>query len=161
MNLQNIPQINLEQGLKNEEEYKNKLNELQEKLPSILEDFKKYYIFYNKNPSYNEYQSIFEGIKGNLTNIMSQLFIISNNVQVDTDKINKYLHKLHIAIEEEKIKNRKLKKQAGGLKEKYNSSDILINEYKDIYNMYYLRNFTIFLRIILITFLVTKIFKKK
>ena len=31
-----------------------------------LDDFKKYYVFYNKNPEYNEYKSHFENIKNNL-----------------------------------------------------------------------------------------------
>ena len=58
----------------------SQINTLKEKLPSILDDFKKYYVFYNKNPEYNEYQQIFENIKGNLQNINSELFITTNNI---------------------------------------------------------------------------------
>ena len=32
------------------DDFKQQLQVLQDQLPSILDDFKKYYIFYNKNP---------------------------------------------------------------------------------------------------------------
>jgi len=44
---------------KNPEEIKEKIYALQEQLPIILEDFKKYFVFYNKNPEYPEYQQMF------------------------------------------------------------------------------------------------------
>ena len=35
--------------------FKNNLITLNSQFPSMLDDFKKYYIFFNKNPDYNEY----------------------------------------------------------------------------------------------------------
>jgi hypothetical protein len=55
----------------------SKLHALHEQLPHILEDFIKYYIFYNKNPDYPEYSQMFANIKGNLNTINSNLFILS------------------------------------------------------------------------------------
>jgi len=129
-------------------EYKEKANILKEKLSGLISDFTKYYVFYHKNPNYSEYQNIFENIKTNLNNIMTELFVISNNVEKDNTKINKELKILNIDIEKEKIKNAKLKNTLVNLINKYNSSDIMIDDYKQIYNINYLKNFTVLVGII-------------
>jgi hypothetical protein len=128
----------------------SQINTLKEKLPSILDDFKKYYVFYNKNPEYNEYQQIFENIKGNLQNINSELFMTTNNIEKDTESINDRLQKINALIAKEKIKNRQLKRRLGIVEKKYNGSDELISDYKEIYNLDYLTNFALFFGVILL-----------
>jgi hypothetical protein len=128
----------------------SQINTLKEKLPSILEDFVKYYIFYNKNPEYNEYQQMFDNIKGNLQNINSELFMTSNNVDKNTETINDRLQKINISITKEKIKNKQLKRRLGIVEKKYNGSDELISDYKQIYNLDYLNNFALFCGVILL-----------
>jgi len=128
----------------------SQINTLKEKLPSILDDFKKYYVFYNKNPEYNEYQQIFENIKGNLQNINSELFMTTNNIEKDTESINDRLQKINALIKKEKIKNSLLKKKLGIVEKKYNGSDELISDYKEIYNLDYLNNFALFYGMILL-----------
>lgn len=128
----------------------SQINTLKEKLPSILEDFVKYYIFYNKNPEYNEYQQMFDNIKGNLQNINSELFMTSNNVDKSTETINDRLQKINISITKEKIKNKQLKRKLGIVEKKYNGSDELISDYKEIYNLDYLNNFALFCGVILL-----------
>ena len=137
----------------------SKINNLKEKLPSILEDFVKYYVFYSKNPEYNEYQQIFENIKGNLQNINSELFITSNNIEKDTETINNRLHKINALIAKEKIKNRQLKRKLGIVEKKYNGSDELISDYKEIYNLDYLTNFALFYGVIMLTVIMASRFK--
>ena len=126
----------------------SQINTLKEKLPSILEDFVKYYIFYNKNPEYN--QQMFDNIKGNLQNINSELFMTSNNVDKSTETINDRLQKINISITKEKIKNKQLKRKLGIVEKKYNGSDELISDYKEIYNLDYLNNFALFCGVILL-----------
>jgi hypothetical protein len=128
----------------------SQINTLKEKLPSILEDFIKYYIFYNKNPEYNEYQQMFENIKGNLQKINSELFMTSNNIDKGTETINDRLQKINISIAKEKIKNKQLKRKLGIVEKKYNGSDELISDYKEIYNLDYLNNFALFCGVILL-----------
>ena len=45
-----LEENNLMDDLKNSKNFLSQINTLKEKLPSILDDFKKYYVFYNKNP---------------------------------------------------------------------------------------------------------------
>ena len=49
--------------------FTQKLETLQSQLPSILDDFSKYYVLFNKSPENPEYQQAFQNIKSNLNNI--------------------------------------------------------------------------------------------
>jgi chromosome segregation ATPase len=136
----------------------NSITNIQEKLPAILDDFKKYYIFYNKTPTYNEYQTIFENLKSNLNSINSELITISNNVSNSSQNISDRLLKLNNLIEKEKTKNMKLKSNSYNLNNKYNGSKELVNEYKQIHDNKYLRNVSIFIGIIVGSILLYKFF---
>ena len=154
-----LEQDNLTDDLTKPQVFLSKINVLKEKLPSILDDFKKYYVFYNKNPEYGEYQQMFENIKGNLQNINSELFMTSNNIEKDTENINDRLQKINALIAKEKMKNRQLKKRLGIVEKKYNGSDELISDYKEIYNLDYLTNFALFYGIILLGIILALKFK--
>ena len=145
-----LEQDNLMDDLTKPPVFLSKINTLKEKLPSILDDFKKYYIFYNKNPEYTEYQQMFENIKSNLQSINSELFMTSNNIEKDTESINNRLQKINILIRKEKMKNQQLKKKLGIVEKKYNGSDELISDYKEMYNLDYLNNFALLFGVILL-----------
>jgi hypothetical protein len=154
-----LEQDNLTDDLTKPQVFLSKINTLKEKLPSILDDFKKYYVFYNKNPEYSEYQQMFENIKANLQNINSELFMTTNNIEKDTENINDRLQKINALIAKEKMKNRQLKKRLGIVEKKYNGSDELISDYKEIYNLDYLTNFALFYGIIALGVMLASKFK--
>jgi hypothetical protein len=154
-----LEQDNLIDDLTKPEVFLSQINTLKEKLPSILDDFKKYYVFYNKNPEYSEYQQMFENIKSNLQKINSELFMTSNNIEKDTETINDRLQKINELIAKEKMKNRQLKRRLGIVEKKYNGSDELISDYKEIYNLDYLTNFSLFYGIVLLGVMLALKFK--
>lgn len=135
------------------------LETLQSQLPSVLEDFKKYYIFYNKTPDYPEYQQLFENIKSNLNSINSDLFTLSNDVQVNIDSLNKGLTVLNSQIENEKKKNRQLKLDLGIVENKNNAASEMIYDYKKMYESGYLRNWGLFLSIFVVGVAISKLYK--
>jgi len=141
--------------------FTQELNNLRSQLPTMISDFKKYYVFYNKNPEYQEYQTMFENIKGNLTNISGKLFTLSNEVQGNIDKINITFSQQDDFIKKEKDKNSKLKAKLGIIEDKSNASFELISNYKDIYNSHYLRNWGIFLSTLVIMSTITKVYKPR
>jgi hypothetical protein len=141
----------------NPENYNQKLDSLKQQLPSILDDYNKYYVFYNKNPGYNEYQQSFDRIQGNLNQLNSELFMLSNNVQSGTDDINKYLNQLNKLITIEKTRNTNLKKQLGNVESDNNATSEMIIDYKEMYNNDYLRNWGLLLSIILAGFIISKV----
>jgi hypothetical protein len=133
-----------------------KLKPFQEKLPSILEDFVKYYVFYNRNPEVNEYQQLFDNIKGNLQSLNSGLFVETNNIEKMTEIINEKLLELDKLINREKKMNRELKRRLGIVENKYNGSDEMITNFQDMYEYQYLTNFATLAGIIVLGTLLFK-----
>jgi len=141
--------------------YKEKIHVLQEKLPPILEEFKKYFVFYNKNPEYQEYQQIFENIKGNINNLNTSLFSISNDIQKNTDNLNRDLIKFNHLIIKEREKNKELKKKLGIVENRNNASEELIDDYREIYNYNYLRNWGLSISILISLSFISNVYKNK
>jgi len=145
----------------NPEKFTQKLESLKQQLPPILDDYNKYYVFYNKNPDYNEYQQSFDRIQGNLNQLNSELFMLSNNVQSETDEVNKYLNQLNRFITIEKSIRSDLKKQLGNVESDKNATTEMIDNYKEMYNNGYLRNWGLLLSIILAGFAISKVYSSK
>lgn len=139
--------------------FNEKLQTLNQQLPSILGDFKKYYVFFNKNPEYSEYQNLFENIKGNLNKLSSNLFVLSNDVNLSTNELNKKLFALNVLIQEEKERNRQLKAKLGIAEHKNNAATELISDYKTMYSEEYLRNWALFISILVIGSFIAKVNK--
>ena len=139
--------------------FKEKLQTLNQQLPAILDDFKKYYVFFNKNPEYPEYQNSFDNIKNNMNKLSSDLFVLSNDVESSTAELNKKLFALNILIKREKERNRELKLKLGIVEHKNNAATELILDYKNMYSEEYLRNWALFVSILLIGVSISKINK--
>ncbi len=146
----------LKNQIANADKYKEDLNVLNGKFYSILDDFKKYYIFFNKNPEVDEYQQMFSNIKDNIESINSKLFTINTNLQQTVDDINIKIQQINIEIQKEKTKNIELKNNVGIINNKRTSSGILIDNYKELYNNTYYFNITIVFGILIILFLFYK-----
>ena len=144
----------------NPQQFISKLRTLHQQLPHVLDDFIKYYVFYNKNPDYPEYSQMFENIKSNLNNINASLFTLSNSVDVNTNNISTRLFALNNSIKKEKIINRKLKHKLGILEQKIDSTDEMIDDYSQMYDEGYLRNCALFLSILASGFTISLVFKK-
>ncbi len=132
------------------------MNLLNYKFYSILDEFKKYYIFFNKNPEVDEYQQMFSNIKDNIESINSKLFTINTNLQQTVDDINIKIQQINIEIQKEKTKNIELKNNVGIINNKRTSSGILIDNYKELYNNTYYFNISIVFGILIILFLFYK-----
>jgi chromosome segregation ATPase len=145
----------------NPENFNQKLESLKQQLPPILDDYNKYSVLYNKNPDYNEYQQSFDIIQGNLNQFNSEVFMLSNNVQSETDKINKYLNQLNRLISFEKTTRSDLKKQLGNVESDNNATTEMIINYKEMYNNGYLRNWGLLLSIVLAGFAISKVYSSK
>lgn len=143
------------------ETFTEQLNTLKQQLPHILDDFEKYYVFYNMNPANNEYQTMFENIKKNLNSINSKTFMISNNVESETNNINQKLISLNSLIQYEKESNNKLKSNIDSIEEEKNSTNLMINNYKEMYDVGYLKNWALFLSIIVAGYAIFKISSNK
>ena len=141
--------------------YYNNINAIKQQLPAILDDFKKYYVFYNNVPDYPEYQTMFENIKQNINSLNSQLFKLTNEVDYNIEKINKTLTSLNASITAEKTKNTDLKNKLGMLTEENNSTFIMITNYDQIYDLEYLKNWSLVISIFFSLYVISVVFKKQ
>lgn len=139
--------------------FREKIATMNSQLPAMLDDFKKYYVFSNKTPDYPEYQQMFQNIQSNLNSMNSNLFMLSNDVQSNTDTMNKNLFKVDVLIKEERKRNRHLKSRLGIVEHKINASSELIYDYMEMYDLGYLRNWALFLSILVALGLISRIYR--
>ena len=139
-------------------EFLSQIVKLEEIMPHILEDFKDNYVLYNKNSQNNENSQLYENIKSNIEKENSKLFIINNAMQKGIENLNAKMFELNKKIQIEKMESKKMKRYLGSVENEYNGSDEMINNYKEMYNMYYFKNFTMFFGIVLSCLILTKVF---
>jgi signal recognition particle GTPase len=144
----------------NTEQYIQQINSINEKSVSILNEFKKLYIIHKMHPENEEYQYQYENIVSNINKISSTLFTASNDIQLNIDDLNKQLIELNVSIKKEKKINKNLKSQLGMVEHKSNSTNEMINNYKEIYEKYYLNNWSILLSTFLCIYSISIVYKK-
>jgi vacuolar-type H+-ATPase subunit I/STV1 len=141
-------------------QYKEKINELDNVIDLLLIEFKKVYVIVKMHPTNEEYQTQYQNIVNNLASILSKLFSISNDIQLNIDKINKKLFEYDVLIRREREKNKELKKKLGIIENKSNAASEMIHDYKDIYDKGYLRNWSLLLSSIICILAIGNIYKK-
>jgi hypothetical protein len=137
----------------------SKLDTIQRQLGPILDDFNKYFVFYNMNPHISENQQMYDKIKNNIQDLYTSLLTTSRDVDKNVNKINNDYQELNKLIEILKNRNELLKKKLGIVEDTYDGSDTMISNYKDMYNLQYLKNFSLGLGLVFSLVLITKIFK--
>jgi uncharacterized protein YaaN involved in tellurite resistance len=137
----------------------SELDTIQRQLGPILDDFNKYFVFFNMNPQISENQRMYENIKNNIQEIYTRLLRISTDVDKNINQLNNEYQELNKLIETLKERNSVLKQKLGIVEDTYDGSDTMISNYKDLYNLQYLKNFSLGLGLVFSLVLITKIFK--
>ena len=88
--------------------YNEQLDALNSQFFSLLDDFKKYYIFFNKNPDYPDYATAYANVKSNIQSINSNVFRISGEAESALNKLMEDTKDINTKIQEEKILNEKI-----------------------------------------------------
>jgi hypothetical protein len=128
----------------------DKINGLKTQFKSVLDDFNKYYVYYNKNPEVDEFQKNYLNSKNQLQNILKELFSLSDNVTKETENLNKVIEQTNRKITIEKILNNKLNTMVTGLTSTNNSSQVLIDDSKEEYNNQYMMLWEMILGLLLV-----------
>jgi hypothetical protein len=141
-------------------DYDEKIDNLKSKFFSVLDDYKKYYVYYNKNPEVNEFQNYYSNSKNQLQIISKKLYSITDEIKANIEKLDKDMLLVAKNLEEEKDKNAKLTILYNNLDNTQNGSEILITDTKSEYNKQYYTNINMFIGILIISSLLVKTFKK-
>jgi hypothetical protein len=115
--------------------YKEKIDELDSGINLLLGEFKKLYVITKMHPTNEEYQTQYQNIINNLATVLTKLFSVSNDVQINIDNLNKKLFEFDVLIREEREKNEKLKRKLGIVENKSNAASEMISDYKNIHNV--------------------------
>ena len=122
----------------------NKFNEkiinVKSSFLSALDDFTKYYVYYNKNPEVNEFQNFFANSKGQLQGLNSEIFSLTNNIQKKIRDLNNEMKGISHKLKDEKDVNGELLKLINRIKTTQDGSEIMIDDAKDEYNIQYYIN---------------------
>ena len=142
-------------------QFDEKINTIKTQFFSALDDFKKYYVYYNKNPEVNEFQNFYINSKTQLQSMSRDIFLTTNNIDKNIELLDKSMKIVSIKLENEKKLNGELMKVLTNLENTQNGSEILIDDSKDTYNTQYYYNWEMFIGILIVCGLMSKLFKNK
>jgi hypothetical protein len=121
-------------------QFNEKINNINEQFFSALDDFKKYYVYYNKNPEVTEFQNYYANSKGQLQSLSKELVTTTNNINKSIESLDAEMSSNAIQLEREKKRNKELTKLVFNLENTQNGSEILIDDTKLNYNIQYYKN---------------------
>jgi hypothetical protein len=153
-----VTDVTLPENLEDPQQIATQILTIQNNRDALLEQFKTRFVAFRQNPQDAALKTAFDSIQAAVTNINAQIYSISGKIEISTEELNKRLFCLNALIREEKRKNQQLKHQLGKSENKKNASNEMIYDYKDIYEKGYLRNWGLFLSIILVIILTKKMF---
>jgi Rad3-related DNA helicase len=133
------------------------INNIKDTFFSILDDYKKYYIFTNKNPEVDEYQNYYLDAKNQLLDLSNKLLNMSKNIENNILELNKKNKLLIKKLNEEKEENEELNELLRSLKSTENGSKELINNTKELYNNQYYQNIELFFGILIVSSFLIKL----
>ena len=140
-------------------QFNEKINTIKSQFFSALDDFKKYYVYFNKNPEVNEFQNYYSNTKEQLQTMNRELFLVTNNIDKNIEILNKTMLSLSLKLDAEKTLNKKMMELIANLENTQNGSEILINDSKTKYNIQYYKNTEIFIGILVICVTLSTLFK--
>jgi uncharacterized coiled-coil DUF342 family protein len=117
---------------------------------SVLDDYKKYYVFYHAHPEVDEYQNYYLQSKNQLNNLVKELFEISKNIHIKLDELSDETSDVYNNLKEERITYEKLSTKVNSLTGTKNGSELLIDDFKKRYNQQFYSNIELFFGIILV-----------
>lgn len=121
-------------------QFNEKINTINAQFFSALDDFKKYYVYYNKNPEVTEFQNYYANSKGQLQSLSKELVTTTNNINKSIKSLDAEMSSNAIQLEREKKTNTELTKLVFNLENTQNGSEILIDDSKTNYNIQYYKN---------------------
>jgi len=131
--------------------FDEKINNIKTSFFSVLDDFKKYYVYYNKNPEVNEYQNFYSDSKGQLQKLNSDIFLVTNDIQQKIQELDSTMKSTSTKLESEKKLNEELLKLINNIQTTQNGSEIMIDDAKEEYNIQYYKNWELVIGIIVLT----------
>ena len=153
-------QEQLKQFIRKPQQFNEQINNIKSQFFSALDDFKKYYVYFNKNPEVNEFQNFYENSKSQLQTMSRELFLTTNNINKNMVALDTLVSSISTQLDDEEELYNQLMELLENIDNTQDGSQILINDSKKKYNDQYYKNVEIFIGIIIGIMLLVKLFKK-
>ena len=140
------------------QQFDEKINSIKTQFFSALDDFKKYYVYYNKNPEVNEFQNYYVNSKSQLQTMSKDLFLVTNNIDKNIEILDNKMSAISLKLADEKKLNGELLSLLKNLQNTQDGSDILIDDSKEAYNIQYYYNWEIIIGILIVSGVLAKTF---
>lgn len=138
------------------EKFNEKIDNIKNSFFSALDDFEKYYVYYNKNPEVDEFQNFYSNSKGQLQQLSSQMFLVTNDIQQKIQDLDSDMNVSSIKLESEKELNGELSKLINNIHTTRSGSEIMIDDAKEEYNIQYYKNIELIIGTLFIIRLIMK-----
>jgi hypothetical protein len=140
--------------------FDDKINDIKTSFFSALDDFKKYYVYYHKNPEVDEFQSYYSNSKGQLQSMSKEIFMTTNSIDKNIESLDKEMLSISLKLEDEKKLNKEMMAILTNLQNTKNGSEIMIDDSKEEYNIQYYKNVEILIGILLVGGMLGKLSKQ-
>jgi len=140
--------------------FNEKIKTIKDSFFSALDDFKKYYVFFHKNPEVDEYQNFFTNSKEQLQKFNAEIFLVTNQIQKNIKDLDMEMRMVSKKLEDEKKLNEELMKLINQIKTTQDGSAIMIDDAKEEYNIQYYKNWEMFMGIVIFMVISVKLLSK-
>ena len=130
--------------------YQEQINNKATSFLSALDDFKKYYVYYNKNPEVQEYNKNFTDSKEQLQTLSSDVFEITNTLQRKIEENSRTMSGIEMKLQRQKALAQEQEKTINNLKSVQAGSSVMIDDSKTDYIFNYYKNLEIFIGILIL-----------
>ena len=144
--------------IKQSKNFNEQINNIKSQFFSALDDFKKYYVYYNKNPEVNEFQNYYTNSKSQLQTMSKDLFLTTNNIDKNIEILDNEMLDISIKLEKQKKLHKEMTELINNLQNTQNGSEILIDDSKTKYNLQYYKNIELFIGMLMVSGLLTNFF---
>ena len=144
--------------IKQAKQFNEQINNIKSQFFSALDDFKKYYVYYNKNPEVNEFQNYYTNSKSQLQTMSKDLFLTTNNIDKNIEILDNEMLDISIKLEKQKKLHKEMTELINNLQNTQNGSEILIDDSKTKYNLQYYKNIELFIGMLMVSGLLTNFF---
>ena len=144
--------------IKQAKHFNEQINNIKSQFFSALDDFKKYYVYYNKNPEVNEFQNYYTNSKSQLQTMSKDLFLTTNNIDKNIEILDNEMLDISIKLEKQKKLHKEMTELINNLQNTQNGSEILIDDSKTKYNLQYYKNIELFIGMLMVSGLLTNFF---
>ena len=141
------------------EKYSEKINSISQQFFPVLDDFKQYYVFFNKNPEVNEYQQFYLNNKTQLQNLNKDIFTTTNDIEKDIEQLNQLMTRLNIKLSDEKDLQNELNKLITNIQNTENGASTMLKDSVSTYSNQYYKNLQLLLGIFAISYFLSNLFK--